>query len=44
MTEMEKLRVSLEYCYDDPEMEALKERTITHCREYNAVPDDDYEV
>ena len=41
MTELEKLKAGLEYCYDDPEVEALKERAIIWCREYNAIPDDD---
>ena len=44
MTELEKLKAGLEYCYDDPEVEALKERAIIWCREYNAIPDDDYET
>ena len=37
MTELEKLKAGLEYCYDDPEVEALKERAILFCREYNAI-------
>ena len=44
MTELEKLKAGLEYCYDDPEVEALKERAIIWCRDYNAIPDDDYEA
>ena len=44
MTELEKLKAGLEYCYDDPEVEALKERAIIWCREYNAIADDDYEA
>ena len=44
MTELEKLKAGLEYCYDDPEVEALKERAIILCREYNAIDDTDYEA
>lgn len=42
MTELEKLRAGLEYCYDDPEVEALKENAIIQCKIYNAIADDDY--
>lgn len=44
MTELEKLKAGLEYCYDDPEVEALKERAIILCREYNAIDDTNYEA
>ncbi len=44
MTELEKLKAGLEYCYDDPEVEALKERAIVWCKEYNAIDDTDYEA
>lgn len=44
MTELEKLKAGQEYCYDDPEVEALKERAIIWCREYNSIPDDDYDA
>ena len=44
MTELEKMKAGLEYSYDDPELEALKERAIIWCREYNAIADDDYEA
>ena len=44
MTELEKLKAGLEYCYDDAEVEALKERAIILCREYNAIDDTDYEA
>ncbi|MBR1882499.1 MAG: sugar O-acetyltransferase [Muribaculaceae bacterium] len=44
MTELEKLKAGLEYCYDDPEVEALKERAIVWCREYNAIDDTNYEA
>ena len=37
MTELEKLEAGLEYCYDDPEVEARKEQAIIWCREYNAI-------
>ena len=42
MTEIEKLEAGLEYCYDDPEVEACKENAIIQCREYNAIDDTDY--
>ena len=35
MTELEKLKAGLEYCYDDEEVDALKERAIIWCRKYN---------
>lgn len=44
MTELEKLKAGLEYCYDDPEVEALKERAILWCRAYNAIDDTDYQA
>ena len=44
MTELEKLKAGLEYCYDDPEVAALKERAIVWCREYNAIDDRDYDA
>ena len=33
MTEIEKLEAGLEYCYDDPEVEARKENAIIQCKE-----------
>ena len=44
MTELEKLNAGLEYCYDDPEVEALKENAILQCKAYNAIDDTDYEA
>lgn len=44
MTELEKLKAGLEYCYDDSEVEALKENAIEQCSIYNAIPDTDYEA
>ena len=44
MTELEKLKAGLEYCYDDPEVDALKQRAIMWCKEYNAIDDTDYEA
>ena len=38
MTELEKLEAGLEYCYDDPEVEARKENAIIQCKEYNGPP------
>ena len=37
MTEVEKMRAGLEYCYDDEEVDALKERAIIWCQKYNAL-------
>ena len=42
MTELEKLNAGLEYSYDDPEVEALKENAILQCKAYNAIDDTDY--
>lgn len=42
MTELEKLEAGLEYCYDDPEVEARKENAILQCKRYNAIDDTDY--
>ncbi len=38
MTELEKMRAGLEYCYDDEEVDALKEQAIIRSVRYN-VPD-----
>ncbi len=37
MTELEKLKAGLEYCYDDPEVDAIKESAIRWTMEYNAL-------
>lgn len=37
MTELEKLRAGLEYCYDDAEVDALKEQAIIWCQRFNAL-------
>lgn len=42
MTEVEKLEAGLEYCYDDPEVEARKENAVVQCQRYNAIDDTDY--
>lgn len=44
MTEIEKLEAGLEYCYDDPEVEARKENAIIQCKIYNAIDDTDYDA
>lgn len=44
MTELEKLRAGLEYCYDDPEVDGLKEHAIIFCRKYNALDPLDFEA
>ena len=43
MREIEKLKAGLEYCYDDPEVVALKENAIVNCEEYNQIDNRDYE-
>lgn len=43
MTELEKLEAGLEYCYDDKEVNARKEKAIIECKKYNAIDDLDYE-
>ncbi|MBR1496393.1 MAG: sugar O-acetyltransferase [Oscillospiraceae bacterium] len=43
MTELEKLKAGLEYCYDDEEVDALKEKAIIWCRDYNALDPLDFE-
>ena len=43
MTELEKLKAGLEYCYDDPEVDALKENAIILCQKYNALDPLDFE-
>ncbi len=37
MTELEKLNAGLEYCYDDPEVDGLKQKAILWNMEYNAI-------
>ena len=44
MTELEKLKNGLEFCYDDPEVNALKQNAIVQCKIYNAIDDTDYEA
>ncbi len=44
MTELEKLKAGLEYCYDDEEVNALKERAIRWTGEYNALDPLDYDA
>lgn len=42
MTELEKLREGLEYCYYDPEIRALKLNAEKLCQKLNTVPDKNY--
>ncbi len=42
MTELEKLEAGLEYCYDDPAIQARKENAILQCRKYNTLDDADH--
>lgn len=44
MTELKKLEAGLEYCYDDEEVSARKEKAIIECRKYNSIDDTDYEA
>lgn len=44
MTELEKLKAGLEYCYDDAEIEMLKLNAVRQCKIYNAIDDEDYEA
>ncbi len=37
MTELEKLKAGLEYRYDDPEIDAIKEQAIQWTRAFNAI-------
>ena len=43
MTELEKLRAGLEYCYDDKEVDALKEAAIRWCMAFNALDPLDFD-
>lgn len=38
------MKAGLEYCYDDPEVDALKERAIVWCQQYNALPPLDFDA
>ena len=44
MTELEKLQAGLEYCYDDEEVDALKEQAIIWCGKYNTLDPLDFEA
>ena len=37
MTEMEKMKAGLEYCFTDKELIARKSLAIVRCEEYNAI-------
>ena len=41
MKEIDKLKAGLEYCYDDEEVDALKQNAIKNCRIYNSIDDAD---
>lgn len=41
MKEIEKLKAGLEYCYDDEEVDAIKQNAIKNCRIYNSIDDGD---
>ena len=44
MTELEKMKAGLEYCYDDEEVDALKERAIIWCQKFNALDPLDFQA
>ena len=41
MKEIEKLKAGLEYCYDDEDVDSLKQNAIKNCRIYNSISDED---
>ena len=41
MREIDKLKAGLEYCYDDEEVDAIKQNAIKNCRIYNSIDDGD---
>lgn len=43
MTELEKLKAGLKYCYDDEEVDNLKERAIIWCQRFNALDPLDFD-
>ena len=40
MKEIDKLKAGLEYCYDDEEVDAIKQNAIKNCRIYNSIDDE----
>jgi maltose O-acetyltransferase len=43
MTELEKLKAGLEYCFDDPEVDGLKLHAVEGCQKLEAVPVTDHD-
>lgn len=41
MKEIDKLKAGLEYCYDDAEVDAVKQNAIKKCSIYNSIDSDD---
>ena len=41
MKEIEKLKVGFEYCYEDAEIDVIRQNAIKNCRIYNSIDDDD---
>lgn len=39
MKEIKKLNAGLEYCYDDEEIDAIKQNAIRNCKIYNNIDD-----
>lgn len=44
MTELEKLEAGIDFCYDDEEVNAIKNNAIIQCAKYNAIDDLDKEA
>lgn len=44
MTELGKLNAGLPYCYDDEEVDAIKEKAIIWCQKYNALDPLDFDA
>lgn len=41
MREIDKLNAGLEYCYDDEEVDAVKQNAIKNCEIFNSIDDAD---
>lgn len=42
MSELEKLKAGLDYCFDDPEVAAIKDNAIKQCAKFNSIDPTDY--
>jgi len=43
MSELEKLKAGLDYCFDDPEVAAIKDNAIKQCAKFNSIDPTDYD-